>query len=83
MPREVGEAKICVNAVAPGLTSSAGVVENGHWSDERIDRNAPRRALKHRTIPKNLVGSGLFLASCDANFVTGQTKAIDDGAVAH
>ena len=58
-------------------------MENGHWSEEWIDRNVASRALKRRAVPEDLVGSVLFLASRDANFVTGQTMVIDGGAVAH
>jgi len=83
MAREVGDDNICVNAVAPGLTLSEGVVENGHWSDEWIDRNVAARALKRRAVPEDLVGAVLFLASREADFVTGQTMVIDGGAVAH
>lgn len=83
MAREVGEDNICVNAVAPGLTLSESVVDNGHWSEEWIDRNAASRALKRRALPEDLVGSVLFLASRDADFMTGQTMAVDGGAVAH
>jgi NAD(P)-dependent dehydrogenase (short-subunit alcohol dehydrogenase family) len=83
MAREVGADNICVNAVAPGLTLSEGVVENGHWSEEWIDRNAASRALKRRAVPEDLVGTVLFLASRAADFVTGQTMVIDGGAVAH
>jgi len=83
MAREVGDDNICVNAVAPGLTLSEGVVENGHWSEDWIDRNVASRALKRRAVPEDLVGAVLFLASREADFVTGQTMVIDGGAVAH
>ena len=58
-------------------------MENGHWSEEWIDRKVASRALKRRAVPEDLVGSVLLLASRDANFVTGQTMVFDGGAVAH
>jgi NAD(P)-dependent dehydrogenase (short-subunit alcohol dehydrogenase family) len=83
MAREVGDDNICVNAVAPGLTMSEGVLEKGYWSDEWIDRNVDSRILKRRAVPEDIVGAVLFLASRDADFITGQTMVIDGGAVAH
>ena len=39
MAREVGEDNICVNAIAPGLVVSDGLVEGGNWSEEWFDNN--------------------------------------------
>ncbi len=83
MAREVGDDGICVNAVAPGLTMSEGVLETGYWSDEWIDRNVSSRIIKRRALPGDIVGTVLFLASSDADFITGQTMVIDGGAVPH
>jgi NAD(P)-dependent dehydrogenase (short-subunit alcohol dehydrogenase family) len=83
MAREVGDDNICVNAIAPGLTMSEGVVQGDVWSDEWIDRNAASRVFRRRMVPGDLVGAVLFLASRDADFITGQTMVIDGGAVAH
>lgn len=83
MAREAGDDNICVNAVAPGLTMSEGVLENGYWSEEWIERNVDSRVLKRRAVPEDIVGAVLFLASRDADFITGQTMVIDGGAVAH
>ena len=83
MARELGGDNICVNAVAPGLTMSEGVIENGYWSEDWIERNVESRVLKRRAVPEDIVGAVLFLASRDADFITGQTMVIDGGAVAH
>ena len=83
MARELGDDNICVNAIAPGLTMSEAVLDNGIWSDEWIDRNTASRALRRRALPDDLVGAVIFLASKEADFVTGQTMVIDGGAVAH
>jgi len=83
MAREVGDDNICVNAIAPGLTMSEAVLENGIWSEDWIDRNVASRALRRRALPDDLVGAVIFLASKEADFVTGQTMVIDGGAVAH
>jgi NAD(P)-dependent dehydrogenase (short-subunit alcohol dehydrogenase family) len=83
MAREVGSDNICVNAVAPGLTLSEGVMEKGMWSEEFIDKQAASRPLKRRSMPEDIVGTVLFFASHESDFMTGQTVAIDGGAAAH
>ncbi len=83
LAREVGDDGICVNAVAPGLTMSEGVLETGYWSDEWIDRNVASRIIKRRAVPDDMVGTVLFLSSRDADFITGQTMVVDGGAVPH
>lgn len=83
MAREVGDDNICVNTVAPGLTMTENVLENGLWPDEWIERNVASRALKRRQMPDDLVGVVVFLASPESDFITGQVIAIDGGAVTH
>jgi NAD(P)-dependent dehydrogenase (short-subunit alcohol dehydrogenase family) len=83
MAREVGDDGICINVVAPGLTMSEGVLEKGVWTEAWIDRNVASRTLKRRAMPEDLVGVVLFLASRDADFITGQTMVIDGGEVPH
>jgi NAD(P)-dependent dehydrogenase (short-subunit alcohol dehydrogenase family) len=78
MAREVGEDNICVNAIAPGLVVSDGLVEGGNWSDEWFDNNTNSRAM-----PEDMVGTIVFLSSREANFITGQTMVVDGGSVPH
>tara|TARA_Y100000588_G_scaffold181766_1_gene195532 strand:- start:203 stop:961 length:759 start_codon:yes stop_codon:yes gene_type:complete len=81
MAREVGEDNICVNAIAPGLVVSDGLVEGGNWSEEWFDNNTKSRAFKRRAIPDDMVGTIVFLSSREANFITGQTVVVDGGSV--
>ena len=81
--REVGADNICVNTVAPGLTTSENVLERGHWSAEWLDRNRNTRIIKRLETPEDLVGTVIFLASHDSDFITGQVLVVDGGAVAH
>jgi NAD(P)-dependent dehydrogenase (short-subunit alcohol dehydrogenase family) len=83
MAREVGEDNICVNAIAPGLVVSDGLVEGGNWSDEWFDNNTNSRAFKRRAKPEDMVGTIVFLSSREANFITGQTMVVDGGSVPH
>ena len=83
MAREVGEDNICVNAIAPGLVVSDGLLEGGNWSDEWFDNNTNSRAIKRRAMPDDMVGTIVFLSSREANFITGQTMVVDGGSVPH
>ncbi len=79
LAREVGEFGICVNAIAPGLVEHEG-------------QNAPKaltelqlkeRSLKRLQTPDDLMGTLVFLASSDSDFMTGQTIVVDGGSVFH
>jgi 3-oxoacyl-[acyl-carrier protein] reductase len=77
---ELGTDNICVNAVAPGFTlSEAG--QNA--PDETQERSVAGRALHRPEMPDDLVGTIVYLASPDSDFVTGQTIAFNGGYVLH
>jgi len=82
LSRELGEYGICVNTLAPGFTLSDTVVEENptHVAHAR-DVTIQRRALKRDAYPPDLVGALVFLSSADSDFITGQTIAVDGGAV--
>jgi NAD(P)-dependent dehydrogenase (short-subunit alcohol dehydrogenase family) len=79
--RELGEHNICVNSLAPGFTLSDSVIKEnpGHMEHSQAPSLA-RRALKRDEYPQDLLGSLVFLASADSDFITGQTIAVDGGA---
>ena len=81
LSRELGAHNICVNTLAPGFVISDSVVEQnpGHLKSAREPAVA-RRALKRDETPEDLVGTLIFLASSDSDFITGQTLAVDGGA---
>jgi NAD(P)-dependent dehydrogenase (short-subunit alcohol dehydrogenase family) len=83
LARELGEHNITVNAIAPGLTMSDGVLGQSDYSDTYIQQNLSGRALKRKQVPNDLVGAMLFLSSPDSDFMTGQTMAVDGGNVMH
>jgi NAD(P)-dependent dehydrogenase (short-subunit alcohol dehydrogenase family) len=82
LSRAVGVDGICVNTLAPGFTLSDSVVEAnpGHVESSRQPAIA-RRAIKRDQVPQDLLGALVFLASADSDFLTGQTIAVDGGAV--
>src|SRR5262249_51993545 len=82
LSRAVGEHGICVNTLVPGFTLSDSVVEDNptHVKSSR-DNAIQRRAIKRDAHPPDLLGALIFLASSDSDFITGQTIAVDGGAV--
>ena len=82
LAREVGDAGIQVNALAPGLTMSEEVAAKQQWAAIK-DANAATRAIRRDAMPEDLIGAMLFLCSSDSDFVTGQTLVCDGGSVMH
>ena len=78
---EVGEFGITVNAVSPGLTLTETV--RRAVSPELLERRLQERPLKRHQFAADVVGAVLFLASDDAEFVTGQTINVDGGVAFH
>jgi 3-oxoacyl-[acyl-carrier protein] reductase len=75
---ELGQFNICVNAIAPGATITYEVDESMHGGLERL---AAQRAIHRSQVPEDLLGTALFLASADSDFMTGQTLVVDGGDV--
>lgn len=78
--RELGDKNIQVNAIAPGLTESEGITANSGFDMARAPTVASR-SIKREMLPEDLLGTLLYLASSDSNFVTGQTLNVDGGKV--
>jgi NAD(P)-dependent dehydrogenase (short-subunit alcohol dehydrogenase family) len=77
-----GAQGICVNAVAPGLTLSETVVASqpDFLAAIREPHNASK-AIQRDQYPEDLVGTLVFLASPDSDFITGQTIVVDGGSL--
>ncbi len=82
LSREVGGKGIRVNTLAPGFTLSDTLVASNPGHVQSARQNAiDRRALKRDQHPADLLGALVFLAAADSDFITGQTIAVDGGAV--
>jgi NAD(P)-dependent dehydrogenase (short-subunit alcohol dehydrogenase family) len=81
--REVGDAGIRINCLAPGLTMSANVEANQDWAGRIVEANIASRCLKREAMPEDLIGALVFLASGESDFMTGQTIVVDGGSVTH
>lgn len=83
LARELGDAGIRVNAIAPGLVMSDNVLKNPHWKGAVVDNNTASRAIKREAVPDDMIGALIFLCSPESDFVTGQTLVVDGGSVMH
>jgi len=85
--RELGPYNINVNSIAPGFTHSPGGDEfdkNKALPIGLLDEiQLPLRCLKRAAYPEDLIGTALFLASADSNFITGQLIVHDGGMSFH
>jgi 3-oxoacyl-[acyl-carrier protein] reductase len=70
---ELGQYGICVNAVAPGFTDTPASRTIG--SVEKFDVSSI--PLGRVGLPEDIVGSVIFFASDDSDFISGQTMIID------
>lgn len=77
LARELGGYGITVNVVTPGLTVTKAVRDS--FPAELLDAQRKGRALQRDEEPQDLVGAVFFLASPDADFLSGQTLNVDGG----
>ena len=82
LAREVGDDGITVNCIAPGLTMSEKVIDDDQWIAVK-DGNTESRAIKREQVPEDLIGTLVFFASSDSDFITGQTLVVDGGSAMH
>jgi 3-oxoacyl-[acyl-carrier protein] reductase len=79
LARELGPSGISVNSIAPGLTATeANMIQPD--SEKMFEGTIGIQCIKRREEPEDLVGSAVFLASDEADFVTGQLLIVDGGA---
>ena len=82
LAREVGDDNISVNSIMPGLTISSANQEGVMTAEQLADRRK-RRAFHRDQYPADLVGTVIFLASDDSDFMTGQSISVDGGMNMH
>ena len=86
LARELATKGIRLNVVSPGLTET-GMLESfmqGAGNPEKL-REAFRRAVPIGRLgrPQDIAGAVLFLASDDADFITGQVISVSGGLTMH
>ncbi len=78
--REVGQYNINVNTLCPGFTLSG---DPDTITEASRQMEVPSRVLKRPEYPEDLVGTAIYLASSDSDFLTGQAIVVDGGNVMH
>jgi NAD(P)-dependent dehydrogenase (short-subunit alcohol dehydrogenase family) len=78
LARELGPFGITVNAIAPGYVVHEGMLETDRRRNEQVRK---LRALSRTQLPEDLLGTIVFLASHDSDFITGQTIVVDGGEI--
>lgn len=81
LARELGPHGVRVNTLAPGGTLS----EDNPTPDAIAmrEKGAANRILGRIQMPEDLVGTAIFLASGESDFITGQAIVVDGGVALH
>ncbi len=77
LARELGSWNINVNSVAPGPVTTE--VSHTTISRQEIDALVAQQCIKRESTPKELVGPVMFLASDEADFISGALLNVDGG----
>ncbi len=81
MARDLGPHNIWVNAVAPGRIHSKDVskISNPEQAAKDDALAIERQCIKQAGRPEHIAAVSLFLASADADFMTGEVLTVDGG----
>jgi 3-oxoacyl-[acyl-carrier protein] reductase len=75
---ELGKFAITVNCIAPGVIATPGVTSLPHYQT-LVDRVAPTLPIPRLGRPEDVAGVAAFLASDDAEYVTGEVIHVSGG----
>lgn len=78
LARELGAYNISVNAIAPGLVHNEASTRLN--PEDYFAEMVKRRSIARLMTPQDLIGTIIFLASPDSDFISGQTFIVDGGA---
>jgi len=80
LARALGPSGINVNAIAPGYVASEASLAQTD-SEKIFEIATSEQSIQKREQPTDLVGTAVFLASEDSDFISGQVIYIDAGTV--
>ncbi|RLI09729.1 dehydrogenase [Candidatus Bathyarchaeota archaeon] len=83
LARELGQFGININAISPGYTMSEASKTLGNMPPGLAQQISQQTALGRNEEPRDLVGTCIFLASEDSDFITGQLINVDGGWAMH
>ena len=76
--KELAPYNIRVNGIAPGLIDT----QMGNYkSDEELQKVIDRMSIKRMGTPEEVAKAALYIASEDANYMTGHIMVLDGGRV--
>jgi 3-oxoacyl-[acyl-carrier protein] reductase len=81
LAKECGEEGITVNAIMPGMVATPGTM--AHSQEEAFNRVMMNQAIKKRVTPEHFAALAAFIASDDAEMITGQMILCDGGGYLH
>lgn len=75
---ELGKFGVTVNCIAPGIIETPGVTGLAHYKN-LVERVAPTLPIPRLGRPSDVAGVAAFLASDDAEYITGETIHVSGG----
>jgi 3-oxoacyl-[acyl-carrier protein] reductase len=81
MARQLGRWNVNVNCMTPGSTMSEELVTEEVL--KRREESVDKRCFKRVETPADIIGTALFLASSDSDFMTGQLLVVEGGGIMH
>ena len=81
LARELAGQNITVNSIAVGGTMSESVIATGHIPPAAAEMLRKARCVQKDMYPKDIVGTLIFLASDDSEFICGESIVVDGGVV--
>ena len=81
LAKEAGDDGITVNALAPGMVATPGTT--AHSQEEAFNRVMMNQCIKKRVTPEHFAALVAFIASDDAEMITGQMILCDGGGYLH
>lgn len=80
LARALGSSGINVNAIGPGFTATEASLSQSNC-DQTFEFATAEQCIHRREQPEDLVGTAVFLASSDSDFINGQVIYVDGGTV--
>ena len=81
LARVLGRSNINVNCISLGYTATESITSQSSYTEAAELITVKRRCLQRKQKPEDAVGTAIYLACDDSDFVTGQVLVVDGGEV--